>query len=172
MLKRAILPADNVELSGIVIGEIAAGFIGGVTSQAAAVLLNDKKRDSNFLEGLSTGTYFGVRSLVRVLSGIVGLPDALANVIAGVAASLFSESAKVEARRRELAASLQLGTVSEFNLSLHSMGTAIIDRRLTVDREIQILRGVPMTDVMRTGISIVLLVLLLFIFFYRKNCIC
>ena len=122
-----------------------------MSSQSTAFILNDKKRDSNFLEGIATGTYFGVRSLIRLLATIVGLPEPVANLIAGVAASLFSESAKVEGRRRELIALQGLENTVKFDARLHKRDSIVIDRRLSIERELLILQGKETSIVKRQG---------------------
>jgi hypothetical protein len=160
VLEEAILPSNNIDLSAIVIGEISAGIIGkffymkickliyihfifiytlgGLSSQVAARLLNDKKRDSFVNEEISTGAYFGVRSLVRVASGLVGIPRPIANFLAGITASLFAESAKVEGRRRDrkFMKSIENMSMRPFD-SDDRPGDLVVDRRFFLREDIR-----------------------------------
>ena len=109
-----------------------------MSSQAAAFVLNDKKRDSFVYEEISTGAYFGVRSIVRVASSLVGIPRPIANFVAGVTATLFSESAKVEGRRRDLKfmKSLENTSMRPFDSS-DRPGDLIVDRRFFLREDIR-----------------------------------
>lgn len=101
LLKDGILPEDNEDIIAIVASEATAGVLGGFSSQVVSILLNDEKRNSLLIEGISDGTFFGIRSLVRILSRRFGLSRPLIGITALVLASLVSESAKIQAKRQE-----------------------------------------------------------------------
>ena len=58
----------------------------------------------------------------------------VARFIAGIAASLFSESAKVEGRRRELVFMRERQEFAPFDPKIHKIGDRVIDRQLTFNR--------------------------------------
>lgn len=98
VLRDATLPTSNSDLFAIVISESCAGFLGGIASRGVAFVLNDQKRDASLLKGTTTGAYFGARGLVRALGGIAGLPRPVTSILAGLAGSIISESAKLAGR--------------------------------------------------------------------------
>ena len=82
----------------MVVGEAAAGFISGIASRIIAKILKDEKRDNELSKGISTGTFFGGRALIRGAAQLAGIPRPIARIIASIGATAFSESAKVAAR--------------------------------------------------------------------------
>ena len=97
-IRDAALPDSGDQLFGVVIGEATAGFISGIASRAVAKLLNDEKRDTQISKGISTGTFFGTRGLIRGAAQLAGIPRPIARILASIGATAFSESAKVAQR--------------------------------------------------------------------------
>ena len=60
--------------------------------------MKDDKRDNELSKGISTGTFFGGRALIRGAAQIAGIPRPIARIIASLGATAFAESAKVAAR--------------------------------------------------------------------------
>ena len=162
VLKEGILPENNEDLVAIFSSETCAGALGGISSQVMSILLNDEKKTSFFTETITDASFFGTRSIVRAISTILGLPQPVVNVAAPIIATLASESAKVEATRREqdkgkddntdnddeeedLEEREQVISYTPFNQSVHSIGQKVFDRKSWLRREIAISRGQYMT---------------------------
>ena len=110
-IRDAALPDSGDQLFGVVIGEATAGFISGIASRAVAKILNDEKRDTQISKGISTGTFFGARGLIRGAAQLAGIPRPIARVLASIGATAFSESAKVAQR----AVNTDLDDITELN---------------------------------------------------------
>lgn len=95
----ATLPTQPDELLAIFVSEGTAGFVGGLASRVVASLIGDKKRDTSFLKGTTSGAYFGIRGAIKSTAAFLGLPRPVATLVADVAASLIAESAKAIGRK-------------------------------------------------------------------------
>eukprot|EP01038_Epipyxis_sp_PR26KG_P006028 gene6028-8300_t len=98
VLGEATLPTSTEELLAIVVSETVAGFAGGGLERLVAFLIGDILRDSSFEQSTTTGTYFGIRGLVRSLSTLAGLPLPVSAAFADIAASVAAEILKVAER--------------------------------------------------------------------------
>ena len=160
ILKEGILPENNEDLLAIFTSEACAGAMGGISSQIVSILLNDKKRSSFFTETITDASFFGIRSVVRTVATILGLPQPVVNVAAPIIATLASESAKIEATRREQDMDVndekdeenmevdhkeyeeeQVVNYMPFDQTMHGIGQKVFDRRSWLRREIAISRG-------------------------------
>ena len=162
VLKEGILPENNEDLVAIFTSEACAGALGGISSQIVSILLNDEKRSSLLTETITDASFFGIRSVVRAIATILGLPQPVVNVAAPIIATLASESAKIEATRREQDMDIsdmknndmtiedqkeqeeeQIVNYMPFDQNLHSVGIGqkVFDRRSWLRREIAISRG-------------------------------
>ena len=160
ILREGILPENNEDLLAIFTSEACAGAMGGISSQIVSILLNDKKRSSFFTETITDASFFGIRSVVRTVATILGLPQPIVNVAAPIIATLASESAKIEATRREQDMDVddekdkenmeadhkeykeeQVVNYMPFDQGMHGIGQKVFDRRSWLRREIAISRG-------------------------------
>ena len=160
ILREGILPENNEDLLAIFTSEACAGALGGISSQIVSILLNDKKRSSFFTETITDASFFGIRSVVRTVATILGLPQPVVNVAAPIIATLASESAKIEATRREQDMDVddekdkenmevdhkeykeeQVVNYMPFDQGMHGIGQKVFDRRSWLRREIAISRG-------------------------------
>ena len=100
IIGEAALPTNGNELVSAFISEIIAGYVAGLTFRVVAFAIGDKKRDDSVLTGTTTGTYFGVRSVVRSIGQILGIPRPIAAILAGFTASILSEEIKIVGRQK------------------------------------------------------------------------
>lgn len=76
VLEDAALPASPSDLISIVFSESVAGFISGVSFIIVSSFAGDKQksRDTAALTTATSSAYFGLRSAVRNIAQIVGIP--------------------------------------------------------------------------------------------------
>lgn len=95
VLGEATLPTRPDEVIAIMISETIAGFAGGVSERMAAFLVGDAEGFEKNIKGSTASAYFGVRSAVSSVGGILGLPVPISRLIAGVTASFAAEGLKL-----------------------------------------------------------------------------
>ena len=54
--------------------ETISGIVGGLSARKLADILGDRKRDTSFTKGVTTGAFFGVRGFTRAGLRVLGFP--------------------------------------------------------------------------------------------------